>query len=99
MYPTDDQWALFARYQDCPPPLHPRTFLQLWDLDYPQLAQLVGVSRDTVAHWFSTGSGSREVPLAHCRRLATIDFLWRQSDLLPQALLDKWCELTEDEAS
>lgn len=96
MYPTDRQWQLFERYKGCPPPMHPRQFLQLWDLDYPAIAQLTGVSRNTVAHWFSRGAGSRAVPEAHQRRLATIDFFWSNSDRIPLELLDAWCGLQED---
>lgn len=92
-YPTDLQWALFEKYAECPPPMHPRTFLQRWDLDYPDLARLIGVSTHTVAHWFSSGRGSRNPPLPHCRRLATIDFAWRHLDRLPLELLDEWCHL------
>jgi len=95
MYPTKEQWALFERYKNCPPPMTPQTFLQRWSLDYPDLARLTGVSRDTVAHWFSTGQGSRKAPLRHCRRLATIDFAWRNHASLPHELLDKWCRLRE----
>jgi hypothetical protein len=73
--------------------MSPQTFLQHWNLDYPDLARLVGVSRDTVGHWFSTGRGSRPAPEAHCRRLATIDFFWRNLDRIPYKLLDAWCEL------
>lgn len=94
MYPTDQQWRLFERYQNCPPPMSPQAFLQQWNLlDYADIARLVGVSRNTVAHWFSTGRGSRPAPEAHCRRLATIDFLWRNGDRLPLPLLDEWCGL------
>ncbi|MBW4694182.1 MAG: hypothetical protein KME27_20760 [Lyngbya sp. HA4199-MV5] len=96
MYPTHRQWTLFERYKNCPPPMSPRTFLQQWALDYPDIARLTGVTRDTVSHWFSTGRGSREVPIHHCRRLATIDFFWRNPDRIPQDLLDEWCGLLED---
>jgi hypothetical protein len=95
MYPTDYQWRLFNRYRNCPPPMSPQTFLQRWDLNYPDLAQLLGVSRDTIGHWFSTGVGSRPAPEHHCRRLATIDFFWSNSDRIPQELLDEWCGLQE----
>jgi hypothetical protein len=98
VYPADHQWQLFDRYKECPPPMHPRTFLQRWNLDYPDIARLTGVSRDTVAHWFSTGRGSREAPAHHCRRLATIDFLWRNADRIPFPILDEWCELRPDES-
>ncbi|BAU16124.1 unknown protein (plasmid) [Leptolyngbya sp. NIES-3755] len=96
MYPTDEQWELFDRYRNCPPPLSPQTFLQRWELDYPDIARLVGVTRDTVAHWFSTGAGSRPAPEHHCRRLATIDFVWRNAEQLPYALLDEWCNLPDE---
>lgn len=96
MYPTDRQWQLFDRYKNCPPPMSPRTFLQRWALDYPDIARLTGVTRDTVSHWFSTGRGSRTPPVHHCQRLATIDFLWRNPDRIPHDLLDEWCGLTED---
>lgn len=95
MYPTDRQWALFDRYKNCPPPMSPQVFLQHWDLDYPDLARLLNVSRNTVRHWFSTGIGSRPAPEPHCRRLATIDFLWRNSDRIPLTLLNEWCELED----
>ncbi|MBD2156750.1 helix-turn-helix transcriptional regulator [Leptolyngbya sp. FACHB-16] len=89
MYPTDVQWRLFRQYQDCPPPMHPREFLQNWELDYPQVAQLLGVTRDSVAHWLS---GDDRQPSEHyCRRLATIDFFWKNSDRIPKPLLDEWC--------
>lgn len=74
----------------------PRTFLQYWDLDYPDIARLTGVTRDTVVHWFSTGRSSRELPVHHCQRLATIYFLWRDLNRVPQDLLDEWCRLPED---
>jgi hypothetical protein len=96
MYPTDEQWALFRRYKNCPSPIHPRTFLQHWELDYPDIADLTGVSRHTVAHWFSTGSGSRPTPLPYQRRLATIHFLWGNPKRVPLDLLDEWCQLTDD---
>ena len=95
MYPHDDQWALFERYKNCPPPMSPQAFLQRWELDYPDLARLVGVTRNTVAHWFSSGVGSRPAPEHHCQRLATIDFLWRNGDRLPYSLLNEWCDLSE----
>lgn len=95
MYPTLEQWRLFERYQDCPPIMTPQAFLQHWDLDYPDLARLVGVSRNTVAHWFSAGAGSRPPQDHYCRRLATIDFAWRNLERLPRKLLDDWCELSE----
>lgn len=95
MYPTDRQWQLFDRYQNCPMLMHPSVFLQHWSLDYPDIAKLTGVSRDSVAHWFSKGAGSRSVPEHHCRRLATIDFLWRNGDRIPFTLLDEWCELNQ----
>ncbi|MGG6270678.1 hypothetical protein ACQ4M3_38850 [Leptolyngbya sp. AN03gr2] len=98
MYPIDEQWALFDRYKNCPPPLSPQTSLQQWELDYPDVARLVGVSRHTVAHWFSTGAGSRLAPEHHCRRLATIDFLWRNAERLPYELLDEWCDLPDEQA-
>lgn len=96
MYPNNEQWAIFQRYQNCPPPMHPRVFLQNWELDYPDIARLTGVSRDTVSHWFSSGIGSRPTPLHHCRRLATIDFLWRNLDRIPREFLNEWCSITED---
>jgi hypothetical protein len=96
MYPNDEQWAIFQRYQNCPLPMHPRTFLQHWELDYPDIARLTGVSRHTVSHWFSSGRGGRPAPEAHQRRLATIHFLWSNSDRIPIDLLDQWCELTDD---
>ncbi|WP_088890006.1 hypothetical protein [Leptolyngbya ohadii] len=97
MYPTDRQWALFDRYKNCPPPMSPQTFLQRWDLDYPDLARLLNINRNTVRHWFSTGSGSRPAPEQYRRRLATIDFFWRNSDRIPQDLLDEWCGLAADD--
>lgn len=99
MYPNDHQWQLFERYRDCPPPMTPSTFLQVWDLDYPDIARLTGVSRDTVGHWFSRGAGSRPAPKPYQRRLATIDFLWRNYDRIPLDLLDEWCDLIEDSES
>ncbi|MGV0028188.1 hypothetical protein [Phormidesmis priestleyi] len=96
MYPTDSQWELFERYRNCPPPMSPQVFLQRWNLDYPDIARLVGVSRDTVGHWFSTGAGSRPAPLPYCRRLASIDFLWCNSERILQELLDEWCGLQEN---
>lgn len=75
--------------------MHPRTFLQNWELDYPAVARLTGVSRDTVAHWFSSGRGARVTPEHHQRRLANIHFLWQNPNRIPQDLLDEWCELTE----
>jgi hypothetical protein len=99
MYPTTEQWQLFERYRTCPAPMSPQTFLQNWELGYPDIAQLIGVSRHTVAHWFSTGAGSRSAPEHHCRRLATIDFLWRNHDRIPLDLLDEWCDLIEDSES
>lgn len=96
MYPNDRQWQLFNRYAHCPPPMHPRAFLQRWDLDYPALAKLAGVTRDTVNHWFSIGAGSREPSDHYCQRLASIDFLWRYHEQLPQAWLDLWCDLPEE---
>lgn len=94
MYPTSSQWELFERYRNCPQPMSPQTFLQNWDLNYPDLARLTGVSRDSVSHWFSTGAGSRPAPIHHRRRLATIDFLWRNGDRIPYQLLDEWCGLS-----
>lgn len=96
MYPTDRQWQLFERYQNCPPPMQPRIFLERWNLDYPDIARITGVSRDTVAHWLSRGAGSRPAPDRHCRRLATIDFLWRNPERIPFSLLDEWCGLREN---
>lgn len=96
MYPDDRQWQLFERYKDCPPSMTPSTFLQRWDLDYPAIARLTGVSRDTVAHWFSRGAGSRPAPEPYQRRLATINFFWRNSDRIPRELLDEWCGLQEN---
>lgn len=89
MYPSERQWQLFERYQHCPPPMHPREFLGRWELDYPDLARLLGVSRHLVAHWLS---GNQREPSEHyCRRLATIDFLWTNHARLPKALLGEWC--------
>jgi hypothetical protein len=96
MYPTNSQWELFERYRNCPPPMSPQVFVQRWNLDYPAIARLVGVSRDTVSHWFSSGAGSRPAPEQHCRRLATIDFAWRNLERLPQQILDEWCDLSEN---
>jgi len=95
MYPDEDQWALFERYKNCPPQMSPQTFLQRWHLDYPDLAYLVGVTRHTVAQWFSSGVGSRPARAHHFRRLATIDFLWRNGDRLPYGLLNEWCNISE----
>lgn len=93
---NDRQWELFTRYRDCPPPMHPRDFLQRWDLDYSALARLTGVTRNTVYHWFSAGAGSRDPSIHTCQRLASIDFLWRHHDEIPRAWLDRWCDLQED---
>ncbi|MBD3886418.1 hypothetical protein IFO70_32555 [Phormidium tenue FACHB-886] len=70
---------LFERYKNCPPPVSPQTFLQRWELDYPDLARLTGMTRDTVRHWFSSGAGSRPVPQTHYRRSATVNErkIWR----------------------
>ena len=89
-YPTPRQWQLFERYKSSPPPLHPLTFLQRWEISYPELAKLAAVSRSTVEHWFSTGTGQRTPAARHCRRLAEIDFLWRHAEQIPDWLLRRW---------
>lgn len=90
-HPSAQQWHLFAQYQHCPPPLHPALFLQDWSVSYGELAQLAGVSRSTVEHWFSLGSSHREPALLHCRRLAVIHRLWHHSDRITPELIGLWC--------
>jgi len=90
-YPSERHWQLWGHYQVCPPPLHPLQFLQEWDLSYPDLAKLIGVSRSTIEHWFSTGAGHREPPSHHCRRLAEIHLLWSLSPQLTPDQIHLWC--------
>lgn len=89
-YPTAEQWQLFELYRSAPPPMSPLQFLQQWELDYPTLARVAGVSRSTIEHWFSQGKGSRIPAVRYCRRLAIVHFLWSNLDLIPPRLLDRW---------
>lgn len=92
-YPSKRQWELFRLYEDCPPPLQPLTFTQLWEISYSELASLTGASRSTVEHWFSTGASKREPAERFCRRLAEVHLLWSNSDRLKPSLIQSWCRL------
>lgn len=92
-YPSKRQWDIFRLYEDCPPPLSPMTFTQLWEVSYRELALLAGTSRSTVEHWFAEGKSRREPTERCCRRLAEIHLLWTNSDRLKPSLIQSWCRL------
>jgi hypothetical protein len=92
-YPSKRQWDLFRLYQNCPPPLPPHAFSQLWEVSYRELATLTGASRSTVEHWFLEGVSKREPAERFCRRLAEIHLLWSNSDRLKPSLIQSWCRL------
>ena len=89
---SEQQWQLFEHlYLRCPPPLSPAQFLALWEVSYPQFAQLAGVSRSTIEHWMSQGATHREPSLMHQRRLSAIDRLFRNADRVSPELIRLWC--------
>lgn len=92
-YPSDRQWELFRLYENCPPPLAPLVFCQLWEISYSELATLTGASRSTVEHWFSSGTSRREPAERCCRRLAEVNLLWSNSDRIRSSLIQSWCRL------
>ncbi len=94
IYPSARQWYLFAMYQRCPLPLHPVLFLQDWVVSYSELSKLTGVSQSTVEHWFTTGVSHREPAARCCRRLAIIDYLWRNADRITPEIIQSWCHST-----
>ncbi|NER82977.1 MAG: hypothetical protein F6K42_26150 [Leptolyngbya sp. SIO1D8] len=86
-YPSTDQWRLFQRYQDNPPPLSPEQFLRYWQVSYSDLAQLAGCSRSTVEHWFIQGASRREPTLAQRRRLVVVHRLWPHAQEVSPCLM------------
>lgn len=94
--PSQHQWELFRLYENCPPPLPPLVFTQLWEVSYSELASLTGASRSTIEHWFSSGESRREPAERFCRRLAEIHLLWSNSDRIQPSLIQSWCRLREE---
>ena len=94
-YPSSDQWRLFQRYQENPPPLRPQQFLQYWQVSYLELAQLAGCSRSTVEHWFIQGDSRREPTLTQRRRLAVVHRLWQHAQEVSPRLVAIYCGPTE----
>ncbi|HEY9630521.1 MAG TPA: hypothetical protein V6C84_24765 [Coleofasciculaceae cyanobacterium] len=92
-YPSQRQWELFRLYEDCPPPLPPMIFTQLWEISYQELSYLTGASRSTVEHWFSSGDSKREPAERFCRRLAEIHLLWSHTERIKPSLIQSWCRL------
>ena len=94
-YPSERQWELFRLYEDCPPPLPPLIFIQLWEVSYSELATLTDASRSTVEHWFSSGASRREPAERCCRRLAEVHLLWLNSERIEPSLIQIWCRLEQ----
>ncbi len=94
-YPSKRQWDLFRLYENCPPPLTPLAFTELWEVSYGEMARLTGASRSTVEHWFSGGKSRREPAERFCRRLSEINLLWSNSDRLKPSLIQHWCRLEQ----
>lgn len=63
------------------PTMRPREFLNEWDLTYPELAELLGVSLSTVESWLS----GRRQPLEPAERLLSmIHQKWLEYENEPQ---------------
>lgn len=56
--------------------MEPQQFLNYWDVNYDELAELCGCSRSTVAHWFTSGKSCVPPTQDHKRRLAEIHAFW-----------------------
>lgn len=89
--PTRTQWKQFTLYKNArAQSMTPEEFRQHWDVTHAQLAELVGKSPSTVAHWFSSGAHKRVPTKDDERRLAEIHALWSQFENEPQHLRQAW---------
>ena len=96
MYPTEHQWTLLEAYKQYPRPLSPLQFLQIYDeLSYRELAKILGLSVSSVEHFFcdrTSGVYGGCTP-KHCRTLAEIHVLWKNSAQLTPELIKVWCKV------
>jgi transcriptional regulator with XRE-family HTH domain len=82
--PTRQHWRICTLFDALT--LEPKEFLSYWDVTHAELAELLGKSRSTVAHWFSEGQARRYPSEADKRRLAEIHALWMIFENEPQHL-------------
>ncbi|NEO26785.1 MAG: helix-turn-helix domain-containing protein [Kamptonema sp. SIO4C4] len=82
----EQELRLLEAYSHCSWGMTPQQFYQKWDVTYEQMAEICQRSRSTVQRWFGRGAVYRR-PTAHdLQRLAVMDFLWEQWEMLPEGM-------------
>lgn len=73
--PTSSHWQAIAPLTDLR--MTPQEFVERWDVTYAELGQIIGVSEDTVKHWFCRSLKSKRLPKAHhLTRLGYVNYIW-----------------------